>query len=108
MLHILGGGDVKLLLMTACYLGMQVKELLILSGLCSAVYGILLLIVRRNAGKRICLFLTYCRDCVTERILKPYPFDKTNLKDKQNGGIHLTYPIFAGYAIGIMTGVLLR
>jgi Flp pilus assembly protein protease CpaA len=108
ILHILGGGDVKLLLMTACYLGMQVKELLILSGLCSAVYGIIVLMVRQNAGRRFGLFFAYCRNCVTEHILKPYPFDKTNLEDKKNGGIHLTYPIFAGYAIGFMTGVLLR
>lgn len=105
ILHIIGGGDVKLMMMASCYLGIHVLKLLAVSAVCSAVYSIFLLGMRRNVRRRMTLLLTYCRECVLEGTMQAYPFDKNRREDREDGGIHISYTVLAGYVIGIAMGI---
>lgn len=106
LLRIIGGGDVKMMMMASCFLGIHVLELLAISGICSAIYGAFLLEKRRNFRKRMMLLMTYCRECVLQGTIYHYPFDKDSREDREDGGIHISYAIFVGYVIGTITGVL--
>ena len=105
VLHVIGGGDVKLMMMASCYLGTYVLKLLAISAVCSAIYGIFLLGRRRNLRRRMGLLVAYCQECVLARTIRPYPFDKNEKEDREDGGIHISYAVLAGYVIGIIMSV---
>lgn len=103
---VIGGGDVKLFMMAAFFLGKQVFHLLVLAALCTAVYGIALLIYRGNLGERWSVFSDYLKSSLKQGDLARYPFDREKETDCRNGGIHVSYGILAGYIIGRITGIL--
>lgn len=101
-LHIIGGGDVKLMMMTSCYLGFRVWKLLAISAVFSAIYAIFLLVKRKNLRRRMNLLVVYCRECVLQGAIRVYPFDKDERVDREDGGIHISYAILAGYVIRLL------
>ncbi|MDO4553941.1 MAG: A24 family peptidase [Lachnospiraceae bacterium] len=102
VLSVVGGGDVKLMMMAGCYLGPTPSLVLLgLSAICNAIYGLVLLICRKNFRKRMSLFMQYIKDCIMSGTRREYPFNRESAKDRQEGGIHVSYGILAGYIISL-------
>lgn len=97
---VLGGGDVKILMMAAFYLDERIFCLLALSGVCTAVYGLVLMISRRSFWERMRFFLEYIRLCVVEEELLRYPFDRRKEKDCVKAGVHVSYGVLAAFFLG--------
>lgn len=93
--NVAGGGDMKLLLLTACYLGIRVWRMLLFSLFFTGIYGGYLLFNRKNFRQRMEIFYSYCREAVQTGSWKVYPFDRK--QDQKTGGIHLSYGILLGY-----------
>lgn len=105
-LHILGGGDVKLMLVSGFYLKREVFVLLFLSAVCTACYSLILMTVRKNFVDRMKFFAQYIRFCIMDGIFIKYPFDRNKEKDCKEAGVPVSYGILAGFLVGKLTGLL--
>lgn len=102
LLQVLGGGDVKLMMAAGCWLGREIWTLLVYSGLCCAIYGAGLMIIRGNFLKRAGVLASYVRRCLAGGTGVSYPFDREDEEDVREGGIHVSYGVFAGFVLGFM------
>lgn len=96
---VIGGGDVKLVMMAACFLGRKVMFFLMDSAVCTAVLCAVLLFYRRNGRRRIEVFFSYLSNLIKSGCMD-YPFDPMLLSDREEGGIHVSWGILAGYLAG--------
>lgn len=103
---VIGGGDVKLFLMSVCYLGKGAWKMLLLTVLIMGIYIICLFVCRRNLQERMTVFLTYCQEAMKSGTLIRYPFDRNLEMEIRAGGVHVSYGILLGYVTYILTTIL--
>lgn len=96
---IIGGGDSKLFMMAACYLGLDTRSLLLWSFVIAGIHSVCIFIMRKNFRERMGVFRDYCRNLISSGIRKPYPFNRNCAKEKQEGGIHISYSALIGYMV---------
>ena len=101
--RILGGGDIKLLMTAGILLGEDSVSFLRCAGVCLGVHACGLLLRRKNYFQRMTLFFQYMMNCVENRKLMPYPFDRE--KDWQEGGIRISYGFLAGHLMAMIMGM---
>lgn len=103
---VLGGGDVKIFMTAALYLGERVFHLLFLGIVATAVYSVFLMASRGNFLERMQHFYCYVRDDVGTRGSISYPFDRDSQEDCQSGGVLVSVGVLAGYLVGRVMGLL--
>ncbi len=102
-LHIMGAGDIKLIMTGAILLGTDSIRFLLASGVCIGLHALFIMISRKNYYKRMALFFRYVLDCWTHKELEPYPFEAE--KDAADGGIRISYGLFVGHLLAMMIGM---
>ena len=95
----LGAGDIKLMAAAVGWLGFSKGLLVLFWGfLGAAAWGILLLILRRELGKRLLGLFSYIASCIRERRLLIFPG-----QSKETEPLRLGVFLFLGYlASGLM------
>lgn len=104
--RIIGGGDVKIFMTVAIYLGEKVFHLLFLGAVGTALYSIFLMASRGNFRERMHHFYCYVRDDVGKGRSFIYPFDRESQEDCQSGGVLVSVGVLAGYLVGRVLGLL--
>lgn len=103
---VIGGGDVKLFLTAALYLGERAFYLVFFSAVGTAVYGIFLMAYRGNFKERMYHFYRYVKEDVIRDGHILYPFDRRSEADCESGGVLVSVGVLAGYVFGRVTGLL--
>lgn len=101
--NMIGGGDVKLIIMAALVLGNQATSFLLCSGMCVGIHALLIMMTRKNYQKRMGHFFQYFMKCFQKRRILPYEFDR--VKDVDDGGIRITYGLLAGHLLALAVGM---
>lgn len=96
IMRVFGAGDVKLLCAAGIFLGEYIIKIICISFVCSAVWGLLLLLVRREFFTRIYRGIRYFLCLIIWRQLYPYPY---GIKSRNR----LTVP----YAVFVLIAYLL-
>lgn len=95
---VIGGGDVKLFMMAACYLGTGCWRVLLLSLFVTGVHSLYLLVSRKNFKERMEVFGRYCYDVVRRGRRSSYPFSG-EIEEQKAGGIHISFGVLLGYVV---------
>lgn len=103
---VIGGGDVKIFLTAAIYLGEHVFYLLFFAAIGTALYGVLLMALRGNFRERMEIFCHYLREDVIKNRDFRYPFDREKEADCDSGGVLVSVGVLAGYVFGRVMGLL--
>ena len=104
LLKVLGGGDVKLMMVCSIYVKEKIFVLLLFVACMTAFLSLILMLVRRNFFDRMKLFFEYIRVCIVDGAVSSYPFDKRKEQDCKSGGILVSYGIAAGYLLWLLAG----
>lgn len=104
ILKVLGGGDVKLMMVCCLYVREKIFVLLLFVACCTAFFSLILMIVRRNFIDRMKLFAQYIYTCMIDGMVSSYPFDRTKKQDCKSGGMLVSYGIAAGYFLWLFAG----
>ena len=102
-LRVIGGGDVKLAMTAALFLGRNCIPFFVSAGVCLGIHAIVLMIGRKNYLRRMTIFVQYMMECLNQRKIKPYPFDLG--KDYKDGGIRVSYGFLAGHLMAVLLGM---
>lgn len=103
---VIGGGDVKLFITAAIYLGEHVFYLLIFAAVGTALYSVFLMALRGNFRERMYHFYRYVKEDVVKTGKLLYPFDREDAEDCSSGGVLVSVGVLAGYLFGRVTGLL--
>lgn len=106
-LRVLGGGDIKVLMVCGIPLGTYIIRLMILSFLWNGVYAVLFLWKQRNFHLRFSTFLNYISKCLESGRIIPYG-NTERIPDESSSGreIHFSTGILLAYLSLLIGGVL--
>ena len=100
----LGGGDVKLLMVCAISIGRAMPRFLILSFICNGIYAVIFLWKRKNFHLRLFRLFQYVTQCKDNKRLLMYETENGDLM--KDGMIHFSFGILAAYMICLLGGGL--
>lgn len=99
---VIGAGDVKLFMMTACYLGMDTWKMMLWSFFITGIHCVYLLVSRKNFMERMNAFRNYFHEMIQTGIKKPYPFERSSESQKRMEGVHVAYGALLGYMFFVL------
>ena len=101
---LVGGGDVKLLMVCAISIGRAMPQFLILSFICNGIYAVIFLWKRKNFHLRLFRLFQYVTQCKDNKRLLMYETENGDLM--KDGMIHFSFGILAAYMICLLGGGL--